>query len=149
MNNFDFKVYTDGACLGNPGPGGWASIIIKINTGERKKKTGSEIVTTNNRMELTAVIESLKDIPNDSKIVIYTDSKYVINGIEMWILKWKKNNWLGANKKSVKNKDLWLVLDKLVKNIYIEWNWVKGHSGNVINEEVDELAKNEAKKSNR
>ncbi len=149
MNNFDFKVYTDGACLGNPGPGGWASIIIKISTGERKKKTGSEIVTTNNRMELTAVIESLKDIPMDSKIVIYTDSKYVINGIEMWILKWKKNNWLGANKKSVKNKDLWLVLDKLVKNFYIEWNWVKGHSGNIINEEVDELAKDEAKKSNR
>ena len=149
MNNFDFKVYTDGACLGNPGPGGWASIIIKINTGERQKKTGSEIVTTNNRMELTAVIESLKDIPRDSKIVIYTDSKYVINGIEMWIFKWKKNNWLGANKKSVKNKDLWLVLDKLVKNFYIEWNWVKGHSGNIINEEVDELAKDEAKKSNR
>ena len=148
MNNFDFKVYTDGACLGNPGPGGWASIIIKISTGERKKKTGSEIVTTNNRMELTAVIESLKDIPMHSKIVIYTDSKYVINGIEMWILKWKKNNWLGANKKSVKNKDLWLVLDKLVKNFYIEWNWVKGHSGNIINEEVDELAKDEAKKSN-
>ena len=107
---------------------------------------GSELSTTNNRMELRAVIESLRGIPKESKLAIFTDSKYVINGIESWIMKWKKNNWMGSNKKLVKNKDLWLDLDGLTKSLSIKWNWVKGHSGNIENEEVDKLAKQEAKK---
>lgn len=90
LNNLDYEIYTDGACFGNPGPGGWASIIIKIDTGERIRKMGSELSTTNNRMELRAVIESLRSIPKESKLAIFTDSKYVINGIESWIIKWKK-----------------------------------------------------------
>ena len=109
---------------------------------------GSELSTTNNRMELRAVIESLRGIPKESKLAIFTDSKYVINGIESWIMKWKKNNWMGSNKKLVKNKDLWLDLDGLTKSLSIKWNWVKGHSGNIENEEVDKLAKQEAKKLN-
>ncbi len=148
MNNLDYEIYTDGACFGNPGPGGWASIIIKIDTGKRIKIMGSELSTTNNRMELRAVIESLRGIPKESKLAIFTDSKYVINGIESWIMKWKKNNWMGSNKKLVKNKDLWLDLDGLTKSLSIKWNWVKGHSGNIENEEVDKLAKQEAKKLN-
>ena len=148
MNNLDYEIYTDGACFGNPGPGGWASIIIKIDTGKRIKIMGSELSTTNNRMELRAVIESLRGIPKESKLAIFTDSKYVINGIESWIIKWKKNNWIGSNKKLVKNKDLWLDLDGLTKSLSIKWNWVKGHSGNIENEEVDKLAKQEAKKLN-
>ena len=148
LNNLDYEIYTDGACFGNPGPGGWASIIIKIDTGERIRKMGSELSTTNNRMELRAVIESLRSIPKESKLAIFTDSKYVINGIESWIIKWKKNNWMGSNRKLVKNKDLWLDLDSLTKTQIIRWNWVKGHSGNIENEEVDKLAKQEAKKLN-
>ena len=148
MNNLDYEIYTDGACFGNPGPGGWASIIIKIDTGKRIKIMGSELSTTNNRMELRAVIESLRGIPKESKLAIFTDSKYVINGIESWIMKWKKNNWMGSNKKLVKNKDLWLDLDGLTKSLSIKWNWVKGHSGNIENEEVYKLAKQEAKKLN-
>ena len=148
LNNLDYEIYTDGACFGNPGPGGWASIIIKIDTGERIRKMGSELSTTNNRMELRAVIESLRSIPKESKLAIFTDSKYVINGIESWIIKWKKNNWMGSNRNLVKNKDLWLDLDSLTKTQIIRWNWVKGHSGNIENEEVDKLAKQEAKKLN-
>ena len=148
LNNLDYEIYTDGACFGNPGPGVCASIIIKIDTGERIRKMGSELSTTNNRMELRAVIESLRSIPKESKLAIFTDSKYVINGIESWIIKWKKNNWMGSNRKLVKNKDLWLDLDSLTKTQIIRWNWVKGHSGNIENEEVDKLAKQEAKKLN-
>ena len=147
MNSFDYIIYTDGACLGNPGPGGWAALIIDKNQ-LTNKKVGSEISTTNNRMELTAVIEALKIIPSESKLAVYTDSKYVINGIEIWIVNWKKSNWKGSNRKEIKNKDLWIQLDNLSQNFNINWNWVKGHSGDVNNEEVDQLARREAEKLN-
>jgi ribonuclease HI len=143
--SFDYIIYTDGACLGNPGPGGWAALIIDKNE-LTDKKVGSEISTTNNRMELTAVIEALKIIPSESKLAVYTDSKYVINGIEIWIVNWKKSNWKGSNRKEIKNKDLWIQLDNLSQNLNINWNWVKGHSGDVNNEEVDQLARGEAEK---
>ncbi|MEE2694950.1 MAG: ribonuclease HI [Pseudomonadota bacterium] len=148
MNNSDFIIYTDGACLGNPGPGGWAAIIFDRKLGRKNKKVGSETLTTNNRMELIAVIEALNIIPTGCSILIFTDSKYVINGIQSWVSKWKKNNWVGSNKKKIKNKDLWLSLDRVSSDLKIEWKWVKGHSGNKNNEEVDRLAKLEAEKLN-
>ena len=145
MDNFDYTVYTDGACLGNPGPGGWAAIIIdKLD--KKKKIIGSEPSTTNNRMELTAVIKALNEIPSGGSVKIFTDSKYVINGIESWIIEWKKNNWKGSNKKNIKNKELWVQLDKATSDVRVCWNWVKGHSGNKYNDEVDELARFEAMK---
>ena len=100
-------------------------------------------------MELTAIIKALNSVPRNSSLIIFTDSKYVINGIELWITKWKNNNWIGSNKKKVKNKDLWLSLDELTKDFNIEWNWVKGHSGNENNELVDQLAREQATKLNR
>ena len=148
MNNVQYIIYTDGACLGNPGPGGWGVIIFDQKLKKKKKMSGSEISTTNNRMELIAVIKALNFIPKKCDIKIYTDSKYVINGIQTWVIKWKKNNWLGSNKKTVKNKDLWLILDKLVQQYAIKWEWVKGHSGDKYNEEADQLDKNEALKLN-
>ena len=144
MINPDYIIYTDGACLGNPGEGGWATIIINNKLKTEKKIFGSELSTTNNRMELTAVIKSLSSIPNGSKVNIFTDSKYVINGIESWIINWKKNNWRGSNKKEVKNKELWMLLDQATENLQIHWNWVKGHSGDKYNDEVDQLARTEA-----
>ncbi len=145
---FNFIVYTDGACLGNPGPGGWAAIIINENN-QIKKIYGSEKNTTNNRMELQASIKAINEIKNCSNIKIFTDSKYLIDGINNWIIKWKKNNWMTSNKKPVKNKDLWITLDNLLTNFSVEWEWVKGHSGDKINEEVDLMARNEAMKLNR
>lgn len=141
MSDFDYIIYTDGACSGNPGAGGWAAIIFNKSSGQKSKKIGGEIETTNNRMELIAVIEALESIPKDSSLQIFTDSKYLINGIELWIKQWKKNNWMGSNKKKVKNKDLWTKLDTLSSQFHITWNWVKGHSGNKYNEEVDRLAR--------
>ncbi len=148
MSDLDYIIYTDGACLGNPGPGGWATIIFDKKNKKRIQRVGSEVTTTNNRMELTAIIESLKSIPLQSNLIVFTDSKYVINGVQSWIFQWKKNNWLGSNKKKVKNKDLWILLDDLTKNHEIKWNWVKGHSGDQFNEEVDKLARDEALKLN-
>ena len=148
MSNLDYIIYTDGACLGNPGPGGWAAIIFDNNNKKISQNVGAEITTTNNRMELVAIIESLKIIPANSNLSVFTDSKYVINGIEKWIVKWKKNDWIGSNKKKVKNKDLWIKLDQLSNNFEIKWSWVRGHSGNKYNEEVDKLARNEALKLN-
>ena len=145
MNNLDYKIYTDGACLRNPGPGGWAVLIISTNQ-SKEKKFGGESYTTNNRMELTAVIQALKTIPIKSTLALYTDSKYVINGINTWIVNWKKSKWIGSNKKEVKNKDLWIELDTLIQDFNIQWNWVKGHSGDTNNEVVDKLARNEALK---
>tara|TARA_B110000116_G_C16354330_1_gene366852 strand:- start:39 stop:467 length:429 start_codon:yes stop_codon:yes gene_type:complete len=139
------EIYTDGACKGNPGPGGWGAIIIYSN--KEKYLNGFDPQTTNNIMELKAVIESLKIINIKSKVKIYTDSKYVKNGITEWILNWKKNGWKTSNKKNVKNKDLWIELDTLVTKNEIAWEWVKGHSGNKFNEKVDEIA-NEAIKEN-
>ena len=136
------KVYTDGSCLVNPGKGGWAAIIINDN--EKTEIKGSKENTTNNQMELTAPIMALKKIPKDSKIQIFTDSKYVKSGITEWIHKWKKNGWKTADKKDVKNKDLWKELDKLSSTFYIEWIWVKAHSTDALNNEVDLLARSSA-----
>ena len=131
-------IYTDGACSGNPGKGGWAAVIIE----DKNEKTisGSEPLTTNNRMELSAVINALKEV-GSAELDIYTDSKYVKNGIESWIKNWKINGWMTAAKQPVKNKDLWLELDILVSKKEIEWKWVKGHSNDHYNTIVDEAAR--------
>ena len=131
-------IYTDGACRGNPGPGGWGA-LLKCNS-YSKEINGASQLTTNNIMELTAVIESLKLIKNPSKIIITTDSTYVKNGITEWIHNWKLKGWKTANKKPVKNKQLWQELDVLTTNHQIEWKWVKGHAGHAGNERADELA---------
>ncbi|WP_440675862.1 ribonuclease HI [Candidatus Pelagibacter sp. HIMB1593] len=136
------KIYTDGSCLKNPGNGGWAAIICTDN--EVKKISGSEKDTTNNRMELMATINALKEVNSEDLIEIYTDSKYVKNGITDWIHNWIKNNWKTSSKEDVKNKDLWVQLYDLNNNSKIKWNWVKAHAGNPLNEEVDLLAKKAA-----
>ena len=136
------KIYTDGSCLENPGNGGWAAIII-----DDEKKTqikGSKKNTTNNQMELLAPIEALKKIPKGSKIQIFTDSKYVKSGITEWIHNWKKNGWKTADKQPVKNKELWEELDLLANQFEISWNWVKAHSTDELNNEVDLIAREAA-----
>ena len=132
------QIFTDGACKGNPGVGGWGVLIKSSNFINELK--GYEQLTTNNRMELIAVIEGIKSIEKNANIEITTDSKYVKNGINLWIDNWKKNDWKTSSKKPVKNKELWLDLDKLVQNYNIEWKWVKGHSGHPGNERADQLA---------
>ena len=136
------KIYTDGSCLGNPGNGGWAAIII----GDKKKThiKGSKKDTTNNQMELLAPIKALKKIPKGSNVQIFTDSKYVKSGITEWIHNWKKNGWKTASKQPVKNKDLWTELDQMTNEFQIKWSWVKGHSTNVLNNEVDLIAREAA-----
>jgi ribonuclease HI len=142
MNKIEkVQIFTDGACKGNPGPGGWGA-ILRFQDNE-KELNGYNILTTNNIMELTAVIESLKAISKPFEIEITTDSKYVKNGITAWIHNWKRNGWKTASKKPVKNKELWIRLDKLIQKHNISWKWVKGHSGHLENERADELA-NEA-----
>ena len=136
------KIYTDGSCLENPGNGGWAAIII-INK-EKKIISGNQKNTTNNRMELLAPIEALKTLKINSEIEIITDSKYVKLGITEWINNWKENGWKTANKKEVKNIELWKELDSLVENFNIKWSWVKGHSTDQLNNEVDLIAKKAA-----
>jgi len=136
------KVYTDGSCLENPGKGGWAAIII--NDSGRIEIKGSKENTTNNQMELTAPIMALKKIPQGSKVQIFTDSKYVKSGITEWIYNWKKNGWKTADKKEVKNKNLWTELDDLSNTFDIEWIWVKAHSTDELNNEVDLLARSSA-----
>ena len=136
------EIYTDGSCLTNPGNGGWAAIIIE--DGKIKKISGNEKKTTNNRMELLAPINALKDMNSDSQISIYTDSQYVKLGITQWINKWIINNWQTSKKEDVKNKDLWVELFNLNKSLNVKWNWVKAHAGNTMNEEVDLLAKKAA-----
>ena len=131
-------IYTDGACKGNPGEGGWGAFIEYNN--EKVKLYGYEELTTNNRMEIIAAIEALRFIKVQSDIIIYTDSKYLMNGINTWIHGWKKNNWKTSSNKDVKNVDLWKIIDELNSNHSIEWIWVKGHSGNPGNEMADELA---------
>ncbi len=135
-------VYTDGSCLGNPGKGGWAAVIIKNN--QEEIIFGSEKNSTNNRMELTAAINALLKTKESKKIKIYTDSKYLKDGIEKWINNWKNNNWKNANKKDVKNKDLWTKLDSLINKKQISWEWVKAHSINEYNNKVDILARKAA-----
>ena len=136
------KVYTDGSCLENPGKGGWAAIII--NESGRIEIKGSKENTTNNQMELPAPIMALKIIPRGSKVQIFTDSKYVKSGITEWIQNWKKNGWKTADKKNVKNKELWTELDDLSNAFDIEWIWVKAHSTDELNNEVDLLARSSA-----
>ena len=136
------KVYTDGSCLENPGKGGWAAIII--NDSGRIEIKGSKDNTTNNQMELTAPIMALKKIPQGSEVQIFTDSKYVKSGITEWIYNWKKNGWKTADKKEVKNKNLWTELDDLSNAFDIEWIWVKAHSTDELNNEVDLLARSSA-----
>ena len=131
-------IYTDGACKGNPGEGGWGAVIE--NKKSVNKLYGYEENTTNNRMEIVAAIKALKTFSEKSDIIIYTDSKYLMNGINDWINNWKKNNWKTSNKKDVKNVDLWKIIDELNLKHNIEWNWVKGHSGNPGNEMADDLA---------
>ena len=140
------KIYTDGACVGNPGPGGWAAIILAEK--DKKEIFGGEKLTTNNRMELTAPIKALEYCAKQydkqrplKQIEIYTDSKYVKEGITVWINTWEKNNWKTADKKNVKNVDLWKKLKELTKPNQIKWLWIKGHSDNPMNDLADQLAK--------
>ncbi|MBT8097573.1 MAG: ribonuclease HI [Woeseia sp.] len=131
-------IYTDGACRGNPGPGGWGAILI---AGTRRKTLhGGESSTTNNRMELTAAIEALNALRGKRDVRLFTDSKYVMDGVKEWMPNWKKRGWKTANKKPVKNKDLWQALDEATARHEIEWHWVRGHTGNPGNEAADELA---------
>jgi len=136
------KIYTDGSCLGNPGNGGWAAIIIDDEKKTRIK--GSKKNTTNNQMELLAPIKALKKIPKGSNVQIFTDSKYVKSGITEWIHNWKKNGWKTASKQPVKNKELWTELDNLTDEFKIKWSWVKGHSTDSLNNEVDLIAREAA-----
>ena len=132
------ELFTDGACRGNPGKGGWG-VLLRYGSAE-KKIYGGEAQTTNNRMELTAVIKGLEALTQPCKVKITTDSKYVLTGSTEWIVNWKKRNWRTANKKPVLNVELWKRLDELVQNHEIEWEWVKGHSGHLENEIADQLA---------
>ena len=135
------EIFTDGACSGNPGPGGWGALLRC--RGVEKELSGGEKETTNNRMELTAVISALAALKPPCAISLYTDSKYVMDGITRWLPNWKKNGWKTSNKKSpVKNVDLWQRLDELAGGHEIRWIWVKGHAGHAENERVDELARN-------
>tara|TARA_Y100000996_G_scaffold384752_1_gene341634 strand:+ start:67 stop:489 length:423 start_codon:yes stop_codon:yes gene_type:complete len=136
------KIYTDGSCLGNPGNGGWAAIIIDDE--KKIQIKGSKKNTTNNQMELLAPIKALKKIPKGSSVQIFTDSKYVKSGITEWIHNWKKNGWKTTSKKPVKNKELWTELDLMTNNFQIKWSWVKGHSTDVLNNEVDLIARDAA-----
>tara|TARA_A100001011_G_scaffold399134_1_gene506407 strand:+ start:3155 stop:3583 length:429 start_codon:yes stop_codon:yes gene_type:complete len=140
-----YKIYTDGACSGNPGRGGWAATILDDKSNQLNI-SGSETNTTNNRMELVAPIMALNKIKSKSEITIYTDSKYVKNGITDWINKWKINNWKSSNKKPVKNKDLWVKLDNSCQKHKVSWKWVKAHSENKLNNLVDKLAVIQTKK---
>lgn len=142
----NMEIYTDGACSGNPGKGGWAYIILnREDKTELSRASGAEKLTTNNRMELTAVIKALQKAEAEyagaeTAVSVHTDSQYVQQGISNWIIKWKKNDWKTAAKQPVKNKDLWLELDTLNARLMPEWFWVKGHAGNKYNEECDRLA---------
>ena len=132
------EIYTDGACRGNPGPGGWGALLIAGR--HRKTLHGGELETTNNRMELTAAIEALNALKGSRAVVLHTDSKYVMQGITEWLPNWKQRGWKTAARKPVKNQDLWMALDEAIAKHDIEWRWVKGHAGNEGNEEADALA---------
>ena len=142
--NKKVDIYTDGACSGNPGPGGWG-VLIEIDN-ENIELSGGDRETTNNRMELMAAIKALEEIDKDYEITLYTDSNYVKDGITSWISNWKKNNWKTASKKDVKNKELWIRLDEAIKDKNISWGWVKGHAGNAGNEQADYLARSALEK---
>ena len=139
------KIYTDGSCIGNPGPGGWAVIIL--DNRNEKIISGKKNNTTNNQMELLAPIKALSNFDKQKSFTIFTDSIYVKDGITKWIKNWKKNNWKTSRKKPVKNQKLWKKLDELVKFHDVKWEWIKGHSTNIYNNLVDELARKAAKKN--
>ena len=132
-------VYTDGACSGNPGPGGWGALMIYGNV--QKTLAGGENDTTNNRMELMAAISSLEVLKRRCRVDLYTDSRYLMDGITRWIAGWKKNRWQTSARKPVKNQDLWQRLDAAAAVHEVHWNWVRGHSGNALNERADQLAR--------
>ncbi|WP_160153896.1 ribonuclease HI [Microbulbifer sp. ALW1] len=131
-------IYTDGACRGNPGPGGWGALLM--SGGAEKELCGGESLTTNNRMELMAAIQALTALNQRCAVDLHTDSQYVRQGITGWIHNWKRNGWKTANKKPVKNADLWQALDDAIAHHEVQWHWVKGHAGNPGNERADELA---------
>ena len=133
------NIYTDGACSGNPGIGGWGVVIL--NNGEEIQLNGGANNTTNNKMELTAAIKALEYFEQRKDLIIYTDSKYVKDGIESWIINWKQNGWKTSTKKPVKNKEMWIALDDLIKKHNINWKWVRGHAGDKYNEKADYLAR--------
>lgn len=134
----EVEIYTDGACRGNPGPGGWAAVVN--SNGHERVLQGAESHTTNNRMELTAALQALNSLNQASRVVLYTDSEYVQRGIREWLPAWKARGWRTANRKAVKNQDLWQRLDAAVGSHQIDWQWVRGHAGNAGNEQVDQLA---------
>jgi ribonuclease HI len=135
----NIEIFTDGACSGNPGPGGWGA-ILRFN-GTSKELSGGEAETTNNRMELMAAIEALNALKEPCQVSMHTDSKYVMDGISSWIHGWKRNGWRTADKKPVKNAELWQALDEANRRHKVTWNWVKGHAGHDENERADELAR--------
>ncbi len=144
MGKEQIEIFTDGACLGNPGEGGWG--VLMRWRGTERELSGGELKTTNNRMELMAAIRGLEALKGPSKVIVTTDSTYVKDGITKWIINWKRNGWQTAAKKPVKNVELWQRLDAAVDQHDVTWCWVKGHSGNVDNERVDELARTQALK---
>ncbi|HEX7817707.1 ribonuclease HI [Dyella sp.] len=138
----DVHAFTDGACLGNPGPGGWAALLRAKGT--ERMLEGGERATTNNRMELMGAIAALEALTRPCTVLLFTDSRYVMQGIEEWVPKWKANGWRTADKKPVKNQDLWERLSQAVSKHQVSWRWVKGHSGHVENERVDVAARKQA-----
>ena len=138
MSNEIVEIFTDGACRGNPGPGGWGFVLRYKN--KEKESYGGELATTNNRMELMAVIKALEALTRPSRVSLYTDSQYVQKGISEWIHSWKRKGWKTADKKPVKNEDLWRRLDELAAQHAVEWHWVRGHAGHPENERADKLA---------
>lgn len=138
MSDDSVEIYTDGACKGNPGPGGWGALLIY--KGAKRELWGGEAQTTNNRMEMTAVIRALEALKRPSKVSVHTDSQYVQKGVSEWMAGWKKRNWRTSDGKPVKNQDLWLQLDALSRLHEIQWNWVRGHAGHPENERADALA---------
>ena len=146
---YKFKAYTDGACSGNPGVGGWGAVLLAEKNNKiikRKEISGGLVDTTNNQMELIAAIETLKALKKYTEICIITDSNYVKKGITEWLPSWKKNNWKTSSKKEVKNRKLWEELEELVNRNKVDWLWVKGHAGNIENERADFLAREEISK---
>ncbi|MCQ2740677.1 MAG: ribonuclease HI [Alphaproteobacteria bacterium] len=140
----EVEIYTDGACSGNPGAGGWGA-LLRCN-GVEKELSGGEVETTNNRLELTAVIEALSALKKECSVSLHTDSRYVMDGVTKWLPNWQQNGWRTANKKTpVKNVDLWQQLESLLEKYQIKWIWVKGHNGHPENERVDKLAREQAK----
>ncbi len=135
----EVEIYTDGACSGNPGPGGWGAILLYGDA--EKELKGGAAETTNNRMELTAAIEALNALTRPCRVTVHTDSVYVKDGITQWLARWKANGWRTAAKKPVKNTDLWQALDEALATHEISWKWVKGHAGHPLNERADELAR--------